>query len=73
MEQAKEEILRALSQKRESKCQGTTNLRMLTIDLEGKKLSPDNANELVEWLESKGYMANWSNSPKQVLSISYMG
>jgi predicted secreted protein len=73
MEQVKEEILLAISQKRETKCQGTENLRMITIDLDGKNLSPSDADSLVAWLESIGYMANWSASPKFVLSISYMG
>jgi hypothetical protein len=72
VEQIKEEIMKALSQKREVKCQGTANLRMLNIDLTDKNLSPADAGVLIEWLESKGYMANWSDNPKPVLSISYM-
>jgi hypothetical protein len=72
VEEIKEEIMRALSQKRETRCRGTGSLRVITVGLEGKNLSSGDAGELVEWLESNGYMASCSDKPRMAISISYM-
>ncbi|MDR1943445.1 MAG: hypothetical protein LBQ19_01345 [Synergistaceae bacterium] len=71
MEEIKNEILRAIGQKRATKCQGTNNLRIITLDMEGKELSDGDGEKLANWLESLGYTANWTTSPKPSLSIGY--
>jgi hypothetical protein len=71
MEELKNEVLRAIGQKRATKCQGTDNLRMINLDMTGKDLTNEDGEELVDWLESLGYTANWTASPKPSLSIGY--